>query len=129
MSDDPESGKPKAKRERPKGGRPRLPPEEKRTGKIGFSPTPEERARVLARADMAGLNVADFVRLAALGEPLRVTHRPGLDPVDRAALYRIGVNLNQIAKHLNAGRPGNAAAIEAAIAEVLAFIAERSRDS
>ncbi|WP_262300147.1 plasmid mobilization protein [Microvirga sesbaniae] len=121
MSDDP--AKPAAQKRR-KGGRPALPPHLKRTGKISFTPTPDERAAIESRADAAGLSVADFVRLAALGRPLTVHQHRELSPADRYALQRIGVNLNQIAKHMNAGRSPDGQAVAAAVADLLAFIRE-----
>lgn len=120
MSDDP--AKSDAAKQRRKGGRPRLPPHLKRTGKIAFAPTAEEREAIEARADAVGLSLADFVRLAALGEPLTARHYRELAPADRYALQRIGVNLNQIAKHMNAGRDPLREAIEATLADIRAVL-------
>jgi hypothetical protein len=114
MSDDP--AKPDAKKRR-KGGRPALPPHLKRAGKIGFKPTPMERAVIEDKAAEAGLSVAEFVRLAALGHPVQVRHGRELSPPDRLAMQRIGVNLNQMAKHMNAGRSVAADAVLAALAD------------
>jgi len=70
--------------------------------------TPEEKAAVIDRADKAGMAVAAFMRAAALGNAgPRAQRRP---PVDHVALRqllgelgRVGNNINQIAKTVNAG--------------------------
>ncbi|WP_263350001.1 MobC family plasmid mobilization relaxosome protein [Acidicapsa acidisoli] len=70
--------------------------------------TDEEFNAVSAKADKAGLAIAAFMRAAALGDPgPRAQRRP---PADHKALRqilgqlgRIGNNLNQIARALNAG--------------------------
>ncbi|MQW40814.1 plasmid mobilization relaxosome protein MobC, partial [Sinorhizobium meliloti] len=98
------------------------PPHLKRSGKIGFKPTRDERTVIEYKAAEAGLSVAEFVRLAALGHPVQVRHGRELSPPDRLALQRIGVNLNQIAKHMNAGRDAAADAILAAVADWQALV-------
>jgi hypothetical protein len=70
--------------------------------------TEEEFNAIAAKADKAGLACAAFMRAAALGDPgPRAQRRP---PADHKALRkilgelgRIGNNLNQIARALNAG--------------------------
>lgn len=70
--------------------------------------TLEEFNAIAAKADKAGLSIAAFMRAAALGDPgPRAQRRP---PADHKALRqilgqlgRIGNNLNQIARALNAG--------------------------
>lgn len=70
--------------------------------------TPEEKAAVIDRADKAGMAVAAFMRAAALGNAgPRAQRRP---PVDHVALRqllgelgRVGNNINQIARTVNAG--------------------------
>ena len=69
--------------------------------------TLEEFKAIAAKADKAGLAIAAFMRAAALGDPgPRAQRRP---PADHKALRqilgelgRIGNNLNQIARALNA---------------------------
>ena len=69
--------------------------------------TNEEFARVAAKADKAGLAMAAFIRAATLGDAgPRAQRRP---PADHKALRqilgelgRVGNNLNQIARSLNA---------------------------
>lgn len=122
MTDDPTSA-PQPKKPR-KGGRPRLPADQKRTGKIAFSPTPEERAAILAKADAAGLSLADYCRAAALEAPLRVRQYREIDPYTRHQLAKIGANLNQLARHANAGRWPAYDALEAALQEVEKIIRE-----
>jgi hypothetical protein len=70
--------------------------------------TLEEFNAIAAKADKAGLSTAGFMRAAALGDAgPRAQRRP---PADHVALRqilghigRIGNNLNQIARALNAG--------------------------
>src|SRR5882724_7925049 len=70
--------------------------------------TEEEFNALAAKADKAGLAVAAFMRASALGDPgPRAQRRP---PADHKALRqilgqigRIGNNINQIARALNAG--------------------------
>ena len=75
--------------------------------------TPDERAALEAKASAALLSPSEFARQAALGarieasgparEPL-APHARTPDGVEHVvALNRIGVNLNQIARTLNAG--------------------------
>ncbi len=69
--------------------------------------TLEEFKAIAAKADKAGLAIAAFMRAAALGDPgPRAQRRP---PADHKALRqilghigRIGNNINQIARALNA---------------------------
>lgn len=70
--------------------------------------TDEEFNAIAAKADKAGLAIAAFMRAAALGDTgPRAQRRP---PADHVALRqilgqigRMGSNLNQIARALNAG--------------------------
>jgi hypothetical protein len=69
---------------------------------------PDERAAVEANARSVGLTVAGFLRAAALGSPgPRAQRAPSFDAralaVAAGALNRVGSNLNQIARVLNAG--------------------------
>jgi Bacterial mobilisation protein (MobC) len=70
--------------------------------------TKDERAQLDALSSRSGLSAGAFMRAATFGEAgPRAQRRP---PIDHVALRqilghcgRIGNNLNQIAKHLNAG--------------------------
>lgn len=74
--------------------------------------TPEEMTAVAAKADRAGLTKGAFARAAMLGTPgPRARRRP---PADHRTLRqllghcgRIGNNVNQIARQLNAGGRAN----------------------
>jgi hypothetical protein len=89
---------------------------------------PEERAAVDERASAVGLSLASFLRACALGTPgPRAKRRP---PVDIAALARataelnrVGSNLNQIARTLNAGQAAGARESVEALKETRAAIA------
>jgi hypothetical protein len=69
--------------------------------------TPEEKLAIAAKAEAVG-GISALFRAAVLG------YKPKKSKVDveavtqvLAALGKIGSNVNQIAKHLNAGRPGD----------------------
>ena len=83
--------------------RPRLDAEDRRTRTIGVRVTASEAAELDERAEAARLTTATYVRLAALGQPVRVAAVKRLGAVERAELRRIGVNLNQVARALNCG--------------------------
>ena len=88
---------------------------------------PGERATIKAKADATGISISELIRYAVLN------YRPPAARIDRQAVNlllaelaknraevsKAGSNLNQIAYHLNAGRPGDVmdGSIGAAIAE------------
>lgn len=79
-----------------------------RTETIYARLTPDEKAAVLARADRAGMAAAAFVRAAVLGDAgPRAQRRPPADHVAIRQLLgelgRVGNNINQIARAINAG--------------------------
>ena len=70
--------------------------------------TPDEDAIIRHKAAATGVTFSDLARIALLG------YKPPLTKYDREALIKVagalgkvGSNLNQIAKHMNAGRPGD----------------------
>ena len=70
-----------------------------RNGRIHLRVTEQEKEQFTAKAAAAGLGISEYLRKAAL--QLGVIHK-----YDQAAVHqlrKIGVNLNQIAYHLNAG--------------------------
>jgi hypothetical protein len=83
--------------------------------------TRNERATLDALSSRSGLTAGAFMRAAAFGDAgPRARRRP---PIDHVALRqtlgqwgRIGNNLNQIAKHLNAGGPVNIPELKEALA-------------
>lgn len=90
--------------------RPQKAPEERRSEQVNVGLSPVELARVRDRASKLDTTVTDFVRSAALNKPLRVEESTAVDFETRHELRRIGSNLNQIARVLNAG--GNHAPAE-----------------
>ena len=68
--------------------------------------TEQERAELEQRAQLAGgLTLSEFIRRRALGIPLPAGAAEQRTRAALAtALLRLGVNLNQIARHMNAGR-------------------------
>ncbi len=89
---------------------------------------PGERATVKAKADATGISISELIRYAVLN------YRPPAARIDRQAVSlllaelaknraevsKAGSNVNQIAYHLNAGRPGDVmdGRIEASLAEL-----------
>ena len=81
--------------------RPKKDPTERRTEQVNLRLSPIEAARLQDKADRAQTNLTAFVRAAALGKSVTV-RQAASDFETRQELRRIGVNLNQIAKALNA---------------------------
>ncbi len=73
---------------------------ERRTATVTVQLTPTERATLDERVEAAGIRcMSDYARAALLGYELR-----GRDPLHETAvraLFAIGNNLNQLAKHAN----------------------------
>jgi len=86
-------------------GRPLKSPQDKRDCRVAVMLTMAERAELESRAQGLGLTISDYIRRRALGVPLppQAADRRVRDKL-ATSLLRIGVNLNQIAKHMNAGR-------------------------
>jgi hypothetical protein len=69
-----------------------------------------EQKILLAKKDQAGISIASLFRVAALDMPLpRATRRPTINQKLGVQLLgqfgKIGSNLNQAMKHMNAGHP------------------------
>lgn len=75
----------------------------------------EEVAQVEALRSLTGLKKADYLRMVALGDKL-----PAVVPATNLQLHedlrRIGVNVNQIARHLN---DGGKSALEEIVVEIV----------
>ncbi len=84
--------------------RPSLPPDQQRDAPLHVRLTLIEKVRLEERARLVGLSISEFVRRRALSVPLppQSADRQTRDKL-ATSLLRIGVNLNQIAKHMNAG--------------------------
>lgn len=85
-------------------GRPPLPPAEKRTEILQIRVSPIERAKIEAKADQADLVMSEYLRAIALKPRVTIKQTRDLDFATREELRRVGVNLNQIAKAMNAGQ-------------------------
>lgn len=86
-------------------GRPKLAPDEQRTERLsGITLTAAERHHIETMAARAGLPVMDFCRRAILGQRIAARSKRTTDDALLLALNRVGVNLNQIAHRVNAGR-------------------------
>lgn len=86
-------------------GAPRKSPEKKRDVRTAVMLTALERAQLEERAGACGLSLSEFMRRQSLG---RAMPAAAIDNRARAmlatALLRLGVNLNQITRRMNAGR-------------------------
>ena len=88
--------------------------------------TPDEHTAITALADKRGLSPGALIRQTLLNVPPGPTvRRPTADTKllaqVLAELGKIGSNINQIAYHLNAGRPGDRieGSLDAALRELL----------
>ena len=106
--------------------RPRLPDAERRDDRLpNLRVTAAERADVEARAVSAGLSLVEFCRRAIFRQKIRAA----IPQTDAAALHelnRVGVNLNQLARAMNAGRE-LPASLEATMQEVRAAVEQVAR--
>ena len=85
--------------------RPKKPEHERKSSSTFVRMTDMERAQVEQYAAAHGLTLAEFFRRRALGYRLPSTNINRQQLAEATtALLRIGVNLNQLAKHVNAGR-------------------------
>ena len=82
--------------------RPKIDPAKKRTESVRVSLSPVELAQLNAKAERGETTVTAFVRASALGKSVTVQQSTAPDFATRDELRRIGVNLNQIAKQMNA---------------------------
>jgi hypothetical protein len=102
--------------------RPRKAPEEKREDRLNPRLTTAERAEIERHATILGISPSDFMRRRSLSYRL-----PAALAVQRhvaalaVALLRLGVNLNQIAHRMNAGR-GSPPELLALIARIDALL-------
>lgn len=86
--------------------RPRKDEHEKRNEVVRLRLTLAEHEHVRSQAETAGVTVSEFLRRRALGYIVpQARVRRGADPMLLNELNRIGVNLNQIARNQNSGRP------------------------
>lgn len=109
-----------------KTGRPRAAEGAARDQVLGLRLTPDERAAIEAQAARAGLTVSDYARRVILGHRVKAA----VTDVDAAALVelnRLGVNLNQIAKQLNA-RKAAPAQIEPLLVTIRAAVERLAGD-
>jgi hypothetical protein len=95
------------------------------TARIAINCTPAQKAEILKKIDATGLSPSAICLAVLLDVPLPARRRPSVDTQllakVLAELGKIGSNINQIAYHLNAGRPGDVTegSIQAALTELL----------
>jgi hypothetical protein len=88
-----------------KGGRPKKAEHERRIASLRADVTLAEKAHVADLAKAAGVSQGEFIRRRALGLPVVVLEAK-TDARLIHELNAIGVNLNQIARNVNADRLG-----------------------
>ena len=95
------------------------------TARIAVNCTPAQKAEIMKKIDATGLSPSAMCLAVLLDVPLPARRRPSVDTQllakVLAELGKIGSNINQIAYHLNAGRPGDVTegSIQAALTELL----------
>lgn len=82
--------------------RPKADPTDRRDMRVNLRLSPVEFATVQGKAEATGQPLAAFARAALLSRRLPATSPAAVDFETKHELRRIGVNLNQIAKALNA---------------------------
>ena len=99
--------------------RPKKPAQDKRDRMLAVYVTDMEGIQIEQAASMRGMGLSEFVRRRALGTrmPAGIVDRQAQAEAT-TALLRLGVNLNQIAKHVNAGRAAPVAELSDIIARV-----------
>ena len=114
---------------RPRGAKPGRPAKaaaEALSASLALRVTALERDRVQRQAERAGLPVSTYCRRVLLGHAVA----PALSGTDTAALAdlnRVGVNLNQIARQLNARGAARPVALDQLLDEMRAVV-ERLAD-
>ena len=89
--------------------------EARRGRTVGVRVTEAEAEELQERAQGARLSVGAYLRRRGLGQRVRFTAERRLGAAELRELNRIGVNLNQMARAMNAGAvagPGTRAAVE-----------------
>jgi hypothetical protein len=94
----------------------------KRVSPIGFRATEEERQKIQAAADRAGLTVGSYVRSCSLKKPTtRAVRRPPVATTQLAQLLgllgAVGGDLQRIAKRLDGAEATSDAEIHAALTD------------
>lgn len=105
-------------------GRPKISSDMKRRFLLGAKFTAPERARVFADAERLGVDVSELIRQRTLTGRVQVRQTTELAAADRIQLQRVGINLNQIARHLNeqGGSLPAIAALDGALHQTLGYI-------
>lgn len=109
-------------------GRPRKSPDALHDVPTTVMLTAAERAELEQRAHAFGLTLSEFIRRRTLGQPLPAAVAEQRTRAALAtALLRLGVNLNQITRHMNAGR-GAPSHLPALIADIRGHVDALTHD-
>jgi uncharacterized protein (DUF1778 family) len=105
-------------------GRPSKAPQDRIAHQLTLGFKPADWAVVNANAAKAETSLTDFIRGSALGQKFTViqSNNPDAETVDQ--LRRIGVNLNQIAKAMNAQKPVPQSVVDSACRDVKTVLAQ-----
>ena len=93
--------------------RPRLGDEARRKRTVGVRVTEAEATELRERAQAARLSMGAYLRRRGLGQRVRMATERRLGAAELRELNRIGVNLNQMARAMNAGAAAPAGTREA----------------
>ena len=104
--------------------RPRLGDEERRRRTVGVRVTEAEAAELRERAQAARLSMGAYLRRRGLGQRVRMAAERRLGAAELRELNRIGVNLNQMARAMNAGAVASPAETQAAVERVGELVAK-----
>ncbi|OIQ74377.1 bacterial mobilization protein (MobC) [mine drainage metagenome] len=105
---------------RNRGGRPKLPPENRRNIRLQMFFSQSETETLVQQSALAGLQVPDFVRHATLGRELVTV--PEVNRQKYGELAMLASNLNQIARQLNSGEHVSDHEIFGTVAQTLAAV-------
>ena len=103
----------------------------RRDRQLNIALSADELAELAARADARGLRVVGYARATLLSMKVAsyaVVLPSKLDRLNHEQLKRIGNNLNQIARQLNALGRVDMPELEACLAEIRALIAKVAED-
>jgi hypothetical protein len=89
---------------RPRGGRPKSDPAEKRGLSLSVRLSENEAEALKQKATLMGLTPTQYMREASLSRRLPSPPVPAINREEYAALARLAANLNQLTKLANEGR-------------------------
>ena len=108
--------------------RPKKPDSEHRLMRVNFRVSEAEMETIQAAADRAGMRLSEYARQVSIRGNVIVRQGKGLSPETFAALQRVGVNLNQLARAANDGRGYHGHELAAVLDHINTLLAEGLAD-